>query len=207
MNRLRSGLISLQILCLFFLMIEATWGLASGYGERFSVYLGTGAIAHDVGKVAVDATSSSKPILGDVYTHATLMAFLNVGDRWDLSTHFHYAFPYKKSPEGGESSTIFGGGLRVFYHLTEGFDVHLGPGVQFYQISGIGGTVSLNNGSGSATFALPSGSSISRIFYLDTGLGLSFGRLRLDGLVFISNLFSSTRRSVSPVLNLSVGLF
>jgi hypothetical protein len=188
-------------------VIDGTWGLASGYGENFSVYLGAGAIGHDAGKVATDATSSSKPILGDIYTHATLMTFLKVSDFWDLSGDFHYAIPYKKSPEGGETSTIFGGGLRVFYRITNGLDVHLGPGVQFYQINGNGGTVSLNNGSGSSTFAIPSGSSTSRILYLDTGLGVSFGQIRLDSLVLISNLFSSNRRAISPVLNLSVGLF
>ena len=172
-----------------------------------TVYLGAGAMNHDSGIASINSKTGDKPYLSDIYSQLTLTGIFRFNDSWAFSPDFHYTPLSRATPEGGERVSILGVGARVLFNAGRGFDLHLGPGMLFYQIHGNGGSISLNNGSGYARFGIPSGSSTSRTVYLDTGFGITCDRFRIDGSVLITGLLSFSTLGISPILTLSAGLF
>jgi hypothetical protein len=178
-----------------------------GLDDLLVFYLGAGVIGHNAGFAATNRVTGTKPFLGNLYTQVSAMAIFRLDGSWALSPDFHYAPLAQNSPDGKESTNVFSFGVRIFYKIFKSVDLHLGPSVLFYQISGVGGLVSLNNGLSTTSFAAPNGSSVSRLICLDTGLGLSFGAFRLDTSILVSGFFSNSKRSISPLVTLSVGVF
>jgi hypothetical protein len=81
---------------------------------------------------------------------------------------------------------------------------HMIGGLGFFitRITGSGGTETLNNGTGSSSFPLPSGSSYARNFIVNLGLGMEFNKeWSADLHTFIFNLSSSDDRAFSIALN------
>lgn len=180
---------------------------SSASDSKNGVSLGLGLLAHRAGKVTNNATKSSKPLFTEVYSDLALEWYNEIDTTWGISTQLNYTPIAKKSPDGGEKTRVYSAALRVHQSMADGADVHLGPGMMFYQISGSGGTITLNNGSGTLTFGLPSTTTTSRISYLDLGASWVINEMfQLEAAVLMSGLVSS-KRAFHPFIEVSGRIF
>jgi hypothetical protein len=170
-----------------------------------ALYLGAGALNRNSGAVATDATSSSMPLFAEVYGQLAASAFFDLGGALSLSPDLHYTPIGITTPDTEETTRILAGAIRLNYSTSKSFDLHLGPGLQFYTISGPGGTIDLSNGASTTTFGRPDSSATSINIYWDGGLGFNYDSLRIEASVWIAGLLTS-RRTFSPVVSLSWGL-
>jgi|GEM_PF-1877067 len=178
----------------------------TGASDRSSIVLGAGLLNYNSAKATNDSATGAKPWVGQLYPGITLAFLLPITSHLVLSPDFYFNPLGKKSPEGGETSKVFSGGVRLLRTLGASWDVHLGSGLLYRQISGSGGTKVLNNGSSQAVFGIPNGSSTSSVGYLGFGIGWNSKRLRVDVAVLTSGLGSS-RRAFNPLVGLGWRLF
>ena len=170
-----------------------------------TLYLGAGILNRNSGAVATDATNSSLPLFGELYGQVAISAFFDLGRSFSLSPDLHYTPIGLIESDTLETTRILAGAVRVNYSTSRTFDLHLGPGLQFYTISGEGGTIDLSNGASTTTFGRPDSSATSISIYWDGGIGFNFDSLRIEASVWAVGLLTS-RRTFSPVVSLSWGL-
>ena len=82
------------------------------------------------------------------------------------------------------------------------FDWFVGLGILKEDLKGKGGLVQLNNGTGTATFAVPGNSSSTLNGTQSAGIGYSFGEARVAGEIVFENLFSQTKRTQSLLISI-----
>lgn len=81
------------------------------------------------------------------------------------------------------------------------WDWHVGPGYLSYRTKGKGGTVELNNGGGTSTFALPSGSSEVNKIIFSGGVSYNSGVHRFGADLLVESLFSSQKRTENILIS------
>ncbi len=171
--------------------------------QKRKIYLGAGLLAFDIGRL------SNSPIGKTSYFNALFVQIAITGrfffnSDWGFSPMINYTPFGHNSPEGGEKTTLLAITTRLFKQI-DWLDLRLGPGILFHMISANGGTVDLNNGSGTATFGIPSTPSTARMFFWNAGVGAEFLNVRLDLDIFVTGTFSS-RRAVDALATVSYGL-
>lgn len=128
------------------------------------------------------------------------------GDAWYMTPRLDYTLA-TRSDAGDSSKVSFIHLLLPFgTNLSEGsgsvWDWYAGPGLIQYKIAGAGGTVTMNNGTGTAVFARPGDD--ATILKVTTNLGTSrlFNQqTRIGADLIIENLFSSSKRTQSLMLS------
>jgi hypothetical protein len=189
-----------------FLIAVSAFG-SEAYGSTLdqTLYFGAGLLNRNSGAVATDATNSSMPLFGEIYGQLAVSAFFDLGGALSLSPDLHYTPIGLTESDTLETTRILAGAVRLNYATSKTFDLHLGPGLQFYTISGESGTIDLSNGASTTTFARPDSSATSINLYWDGGVGFNFDSLRIEASVWAAGLLTS-RRTFSPVVSLSWGL-
>lgn len=84
-----------------------------------------------------------------------------------------------------------------------GWDWAIGPGLLKYDISGPGGTKDLNNGTGTATFAIPGNTSTSQKISTNFGISRTFDRSRIGLDLIFESFFSSEKRTQNLMISYS----
>jgi len=185
------------------LLLFSETALASTASHTF--YAGAGALNRNSGAVATDATSSSKPLLAETYAQVSIAGFFDLGGNTSFSPDLHYTPIGLKESDTGETTRVLAFGARLNQTISSLVDLHFGPGLMFYSISGTGGTIDLSNGAGTSTFGRPDASATSTLVYWDLGAGYSLDPVRIEFSVWVAGALSS-RRTLSPALTLSWGL-
>ena len=188
----------------FALLLLLHSGSTMALGSSKSLYLGAGIIYQDANRTATTANGGSS-LTGNSFFQVRAAGSLPINESWSLMPVAALTPFGAKGADADEKSSL----LTIDARLTRdlgAIDLHFGPGVLFDRISGSGGTATLNNGSSTAVFGLPSGSSTARFFYVDVGIGVPLSNFRLDLDALITDTFSS-RRAIYPTLNLSMGVF
>ena len=178
---------------------------SSGSGSDRGLYFGLGILNHNAGQASTSATNASKPYFGEVYPQATFTGMFKIDEEWAIAPSVSYGYPKKTTPEDLMTTNTAFLGVRAHRMLFfDGFDVHFGTGVLYYMMKGKGNAITLNNGSGTSTFGGPTENRTSTLIALDLGLGYQLGDFRLDGSFIVTNVLSSTKRSYSSILSLSM---
>ncbi|MFZ3229822.1 MAG: hypothetical protein WA160_06430 [Pseudobdellovibrio sp.] len=122
---------------------------------------------------------------------------------WFISPQLSYSFLTRATPGDTAKITmthlVFQFGKNVI--TTGKWDWYVGPGYMQYIIKGAGGTTVMNNGSTTATFAVPGRSSTIRKLSTNLGGSYVFESSRLGVDLIVENLMSSTKRSQSFMLS------
>jgi hypothetical protein len=184
---------------LFALAVSLT-NIAHAADKEKNLYLGVGTLFYNMSRVSTTETAS-KGLLGTVFIPTLGVT----GDFWLISPNLSYTVLGKTDPDGPKTHILT---LSVPFKYSLG-PVFLkgGPGILFDMLSGPGGTAVLNNGTSTATFTLPSGSTTSRILFIDLGAGVPFYDIfRWDLDLFMTGALSS-KRAVSILTQVSVGVF
>ncbi len=166
-----------------------------------SITLGVGYYSQNSLNRISNNDSGSTGILGKLFTPLNLRYNYGFSSDWFVSGGLSYTLVPRAMPDSN--------GQVSFMHLTSLFgknmygsgnsvwDVYAGPGIMKYTIKGSGGIVTMSNGTGTANFAVPGGT--STVQKLTTNLGTSYS---VDKSVFnfemiIENLMSAKKRTQS----------
>jgi hypothetical protein len=168
--------------------------------RAYEYSVGIGNITEHVGKIQTDESGSLNTISFNPLLNASLHY------RYDQNLSFSPEIG-TTIPKSGTDSNIkhmsFYALFNTRYHY-EDFFLSAGPGIYFSRVWGIGGTESLNNGTGTTAFPLPDTSSIARNTIVNLGTGYYLkSNIHAELNTFVFNLLSNDDRAFSWILNLS----
>lgn len=195
------------ITCLFLIkctLLPSTLAASESLSSPW-LYFGAGAFTYPVNSLAGN-TNGSKKWITKWYPILSLDARLEIWGKLLFIPGIHYAFLGHESSSESAKVTTIKLPLGFSYPLWL-FDFQFGPGVLWTIIQGAGGTVTLNNGNSTATFAKPGLAAISRLFTWELGLGAQLWRFRLDFDGFVTSALSSDSRELGVEGRLSYGFF
>jgi hypothetical protein len=169
---------------LFLAQIAAS--VAFGLGSRSfassmggnSLYVGVGYFSENAYYKIQENSTAQTQFLGTADYPLVGLYHYELGDGYFLEPQIGYNFLGRSAAGNSATATIlnfmvpYGTTFSVF-GLT-GFDWTLGPGLLRRTLVGSGGTVTLNNGTGTTTFAMPSSSNSSTTLTLNAGLAYVF---------------------------------
>jgi len=173
------------------------------FGAEKTIYLGLGMISQDVGRETSSDTGTAGLFTAN-YTDVQLIGDFSFLGAWHLSPMIAYTPLGNKSADTNEKSYL----LPIAVRLKSSFglfDVFAGPGLLIYSISGSGGTATLNNGTSTAVFGLPSTSASSKLLMLDVGVDRDIFNFKLAAEAMVTGLLS-TRRAFNLMVSLSYGV-
>lgn len=196
-----------RLFVLFFAIFFASQSSSYAFpeSEKKPLYLGGGVLSNNVGRYST-ADSGEKGLFTKHFIHLSFMGYYYFAESWGISPWFVFTPFGHGSPDEGSKTRIYSFAIRGSKSFTPKLEVHLGPGTYLYQISGAGGTVRLNNGTSTSTFAMPDQSMTSILYYWNLGLSSQHGIIRTDLDAMITDTFSS-RRAVNILVTVSAGLF
>lgn len=142
----------------------------------------------------------SSGVLGEANYLLNLKYDYKITQDWYLAPQLNYSLMPRSTPGNTSKVTIthlvfqigknFEGG-----HLGSTWDWYVGPGYLQYDIKGAGGTTVMNNGTSTATFAIPGSSSSTKKISTNLGASYTLERSRFGFDLIIENLLSSTKRT------------
>lgn len=179
----------------------------SSSSSATSYHVGLGVLNHNAGKASNSATSGDKPFFGQLYNQLDLAAYFAISNGWSIAPVFNLSIISKKSPEGEQKSSVSLVGVRSHQQFASSFDYHFGLGFIAYQIKGSGGTVLLNNGSGTTTFGTPSDATSSSQLYYDVGLGYTIQKFKINLSTLITEPFGGSKLALNPMLTFSMEIY
>lgn len=170
--------------------------------------LGGGAFQHNMFSLTKDKTGKAET-WGDTYLPLGFQYSFAATEGWHFVPSLYFSHlttmvDAKETPEKGAKKNILFLNLPFVANATSWLDVKWGLGVFRYEIKGKGGTVTLNNGNGTATFYRPSDTRVSYNTYVLLGASFPFTDWYLDFDLMISGAASSVRRSYSSYLYITV---
>ena len=167
------------------------------------LYLGVGMISQDFGRQTSSDTGGTSLFTAN-YTDLQLIADFPFMGSWHLSPMIAYTPLGNKSADTNEKSYLMPIAVRLRSSFGL-FDVFAGPGLFIYKISGSGGTETLNNGTTTAVFGLPTTSVSSTLMMLDLGVDRDIFGIKIAAETFVTT-FLSTRRAFNLMLSVSYGV-
>jgi hypothetical protein len=168
-----------------------------------SLYIGLGLFSHNLTQVTQN--SSGEPsFFGPIYYPFLAQSFFKLHDDWYIGPTLGYTILPRTSPEGGEKTSFLMVNSPFLRHFgpENKFDWSVGPGFIFYIIQGAGSTV-LNNGNGTATFAVPGRTQYSNTISLNLGAGYTVDYIHLSLDTITEGILSSTRRAYSIMFSVT----
>ena len=192
----------LKFFSIFFVLSVFQYAEANLMGEK-TLYLGVGVISQNVGRLTASDTGSAS-LLTSNFTEIHLIADFDFLGSWHLSPMVGYTPLGRKSADSNEKAYLLPIAVRLSNSLGL-FNFFGGPGILIYKISGEGGTATLNNGTTTAVFGLPSESVSSKLLMLDLGIDRNFSNFKLAAETMLTGLLSS-RRAFNLMLSISYGV-
>ncbi len=175
--------------------------------SREGWYLGTGLVLSDLYRTASVSTGDLGPV-GATYFQLQV-AYATPWLGMTLVPSLSFTPIARSDTDQSVSQRLYS--LMVALEGRASFgDYRFGTGLRLFQQTGNGGSVVLNNGNSTSTFARPAFDSWARNVFLDLGLGDEVARLgvgvplRLDLDLWGTSLLSSAR-ALDCALSLSVG--
>lgn len=152
------------------------------------------------------SADGSKSFLGQMYYPLGVSYAVAAGSESAFVPTFEYTLLPRTSKDGGVKATLMMLTLPYTEKFLESWDWSVGLTTIYYNLKGKGGTKQLNNGTGTATFALP-GRSVSTInFATHLAVGYNYEDFRIQFGTNILATLSKDRRSFDIFLMLQYKL-
>lgn len=199
MTSSRGGVILLKILILSLIFCSP----ALAYKNHAS-YLGIGYYSQNALNKTTTSSTSSPSILGAASYPVNFKYDWALGADWFFSPQLSYTLFPRTSAGGSAKVTILHLLLPFGMNIgggSSGWDWFVGPGLIRYAISGSGGATTLNNGTSTATFAVPGDSVVMQNFTINTGGSFSSGSSRYGLDLIFEALLSSGKRTENFMLS------
>jgi hypothetical protein len=158
---------------------------------------------------SLNRSTSKDSGAGDIIGHTALLPLtytyeMNFGYAWIFSPQFQWTIlPHDSSTY---TSSMMLANFPVGSALSNSWSWYAGPGLMFYTIKGAGGSKVLNNGTGTATFAVPDRTVTTKTITTDLGMAWKGASQRVAfGTLMESFLSTSGKRTYNLYLNWSYG--
>lgn len=168
-------------------------------GTQHRLEAGVSATSYRLGR-QVQNEQGQISTLGDTYYNLRIQYHFPVTDRFFVSPEINYfpnSFLSPKSPDGGQTTNLNYFLLPVVFSPNEYFDFSAGFALMRYSIVAKGGTIELNNGSGSEDFTLPSRSVTTNTLAFSIGAAGTYKKARGGMNLLIQGPTSSLKRTYS----------
>lgn len=153
---------------------KATWALAMAAAFPFPAAhalegsVGVSVVGHEAFSTAGDETSSMT-LFGTLVPALTFDVEFELSKSLGLRPGLDFTPIGRSTEDDAASMRLLGFSAPVTWNLGGSADLRAGPGILLVLLSGNGGTAELENGTGTSDFALPGGSSVASVLYLDVG--------------------------------------
>lgn len=159
-------------------------------------YLGLGLYAQNSFDKTTKTDDGAGALLGAYSFPVAIRYVQSVSGSWSIAPALLYT-PIPRSSGGSTATT-------TFLHLSipasyewsgnsREFEFFVGPGLSMYSMKGAGGTKQLSNGTGTSTYAVPGGTSTSKLVTLDFGAAWNENPHRLSFEIFVEGAASEKR--------------
>ncbi|MGZ3691821.1 MAG: hypothetical protein ACXVAX_09970 [Pseudobdellovibrio sp.] len=129
----------------------------------------------------------------------------SIGKDWYFSPQLGYGMISREtSGSSGKASISFitaRFGKNMSGKKSFDSDWYFGIGILDHHFDGEGGTVVMNNGTGTATFAMPGASSDAKVWTTSLGTSYTFGTSRLGFDIVFENILKSDKRAQNLMLS------
>lgn len=171
-----------------------------GSSNKHSFYVGLDIYSRSVMKTTSSPSAKKDFISPTQYPISFAYGYKLLGDA-KFMPQLDYTLLAKKGKDGSTEET------QLLLHLPyvkrfqgSSFDWKAGLVLHQTTIKGGGGTVTLNNGGGTASFAVPSDTRTSRISMLELGTIYTIQKFLIHGSLFIEGPFNKDKRNYSLML-------
>lgn len=183
-------------------VITMMFSLVSSAASLDGFYAGLGLYAQNSLGKTTKAADGAGSFMGAFSLPVSLRYVYEFASSWSAAPTLFYT-PIGRASGGTTATTTFfhlslPASLRLSGSGRE-FELFFGPGISMYQIKGAGGTKTLNNGTTTSTFAVPGGSSTSKLVTLDFGGAWVEDPHRLSLEAFVEGAGSSEKRSFNVI--------
>lgn len=173
--------------------------------RAIEAYLGAGVLFQNL-LTTTTSSSGSASLTGTLYLPSLqLSATLPMGGSgsgWGLAPSIYYT-PLGKIQSDEVTKRLLIAQIPLYFAFNDKLNWKLGPGFQSYSVSGDGGAVTMNNGTGTAVFYRPNGSVTSTTLLIAAGISWVMDESwKLDVDVFVPG-FLTTRRAYTLGLSLN----
>lgn len=186
----------------FFVILCISLAAATaGAGATSTLQVGASLLSHGLNRTTQKASGDTS-LLGSTYYQFYFQNHFAINGPWQFSpnvSYMHDSILPTPSAGGTSKNTYFILGLPVTYQLNDRWELAGGPAFLWYTIKGEGGTTTLNNGTGTATFAKPGQSSTSTTLALTFGGGWNWAAGRV-GTDFVVEGFTNTQKKTYSLL-------
>lgn len=139
-------------------------------------------------------SSSKKTTLGKMMIPVVYKSNINLfGSNYMWHASLAGLLPEIKTNDDAANYYLLQFGLASKWRDSGGSAWFYGGGLNYAILKGAGGSVTLNNGSGTATFYLPKNTTSSKTFYAEFGYMTEFSAFRLDTSLQFDNLLGDSR--------------
>lgn len=149
-------------------------------------------------------SDDGSPSLFGAYSFPLVLRYDYVfSDPWSVAPALYYTILPRSSGGSTAQTTFMHLSIPATYKF-EAFENELewcaGVGLSMYQVKGAGGTKTLNNGTGTSTFAVPGGTSTAKLVTLDLGMALLYESHRFSFDLFLEGPGSEDKRTINMML-------
>ena len=167
--------------------------------------VGASVLGHGLNSVVNDP-SGTTGTYGTLFYDFKAQAHFNFAPDWDFSPALLYMpdflLPYN-APNDLSKSTYMILELPATWTPMPAFSLEGGLVLLRYQIEGAGGTVNLNNGNGTNSFAVPGTNSVATTFALMIGPSLIYDDFRFTLDLLAESPLGSTKRTLSLLFSIN----
>ncbi|AZZ36349.1 hypothetical protein CIK05_05940 [Bdellovibrio sp. qaytius] len=156
-------------------------------------------------KVATDATGKTG-FLGTANYPLIVKYDLAAWQSWFVAPQLNYTLLPRETKGNGAKVTLTHLVFNIGQNTSSDFEWSFGPGILRETIQGKGGTTTLNNGTGTSTFANPGRTVSIHKITLDVGGALTSGRMRYGLDLYFVAPFSSKERTQNLMLSFAYDL-
>lgn len=194
-----------NVSCLFFGSLVIMLASSSYAFKNKSISVGIGYLSENFMNKTATKSDGSAGFLGETNYNLNLKYDYSLSSDWFLAPQLSYT-PMPRSSPGNTAKVsllhlVFQIGQNYSSSGSSGWDWYFGPGILQRQIKGTGGTVQMNNGTGTATFAIPGRSSTVQKVTSNFGSSYNFENSRIGIDLVFESFFSNTKRTQSLMLS------
>lgn len=160
--------------------------------DQRRIYGSVGILNQNLAKFS-KAESGAKSFWGDTFINWAAAGRFG-GGNWLALPMLTFTLPSRKTSDSETSKGVYTLSFSIVRKISS-FELHLGPGLMLYRISGPGGEIVLNNGNSIATFYAPNTSSTARLLFWAIGGGweLPGTGVRFDLDSWVTSAFGNSR--------------
>lgn len=158
-----------------------------------------------MGKTSQKPDGSSS-LLGEASYPLNIKYDYALSTDWFIAPQLSNTFMPRKSPGNSAKISIMHLFIQIGKNIRSSgseWDLYAGPGYLTQEIVGAGGTTQLNNGTDTATFAVPGNSSTIRKVTVCAGSSISFDHSRFGLDIMFVNFMSNAKRIQNIMLSYS----